>query len=136
MGRSDKPRKVKADKFYTRKKSEYLLSHGADLTATFVDEKGTTKGRFRDHPNYHVRRRCWELMGRPLPEDATEREKFFKSIHMKDPVIVEAERLKAEADCLQAEADAAELARLALEEQAQAAESVAVAEVNQERSAP
>lgn len=79
-----RPAKVRHEKFYTRAKSEKLLAAGADPTVTFRDDKGATRGRYTDHPNYHVRRKAWMKMGQPLPEDPTERAKFLASLHLKE----------------------------------------------------
>lgn len=87
MGKSDsgeKRVKVRHDKFYSRARSERMLSAGADPTATFRDDKGATRGRYTDHPNYHVRRKAWMKMGQPLPEDAGERAKFLASLKIKE----------------------------------------------------
>ena len=87
MGKKDpgvKPNKVRHEKFYSRAKSEKLLSAGADPAQTFRNDKGTTQGRFTDHPNYHVRRKAWMKMGQPLPEDAGERAKFLASLKVKE----------------------------------------------------
>lgn len=87
MGKKDpgeRPAKVRHEKFYTRAKSERKLSEGADPTATFRDDKGAVRGRYTDHPNYHVRRKAWMKMGQPLPEDAAERAKFLASLKIKE----------------------------------------------------
>ena len=87
MGKKDpgqRPAKVRHEKFYTRAKSERLLAEGADPTVTFRDDKGATRGRYTDHPNYHVRRKAWMKMGQPLPEDPAERAKFLASIKVKE----------------------------------------------------
>ena len=80
--------KSKAEAFHTRAKSIRLMNAGADLTATFVNDKGMTLGRYLDHPNYHVKARAFHLMGRPYPEDAAECAKLCKALHIKDPNVV------------------------------------------------
>jgi len=89
--RDDKPRKQKKttqqkrdEKFYSRAKSEKLLAQGADPTTVFRDEKGTERGRYTQHSNYHVRALAWKKMGKPLPDDAEERSKFLASIKVKE----------------------------------------------------
>lgn len=87
MGKKDsgeKPNKVRHEKFYSRAKSERMLSAGADPTATFRDDKGNMRGRYTDHPNYHVRRKAWMKMGQPLPEDQAERAKFLAGLKIKE----------------------------------------------------
>jgi hypothetical protein len=87
MGKKDpgqKPAKVRHDKFHTRARSERDLSAGADPTVTFRDDKGATRGRYTDHPNYHVRRKAWMKMGQPLPEDPAERAKFLAGLKIKE----------------------------------------------------
>lgn len=63
----EKPSKVRV-KVITRAKAEYLLSHGAD------------PAQFVKHANYHVRRRCWFLMGRPLPDNTDDQNKFLATL--------------------------------------------------------
>lgn len=77
--------KVKHDKFYTRAKSERLLTAGVDPNATFVDSKGATLRRYLDHTNYHVRAKAFRKLGSPFPEDTEECEKLCKSLHIKNP---------------------------------------------------
>lgn len=87
MGKKDQgvgPAKVKHEKFHTRARAERELSAGADPTVTFRDDKGAVRGRYKDHPNYHVRRKAWMKLGQPLPEDAEERAKFLASIKVKE----------------------------------------------------
>jgi hypothetical protein len=81
--------KTKTDAFYTRAKSLRLMNAGADLTATFVNDKGMTLGRYLDHPNYHVRQHAFHLMGRSFPEDVVECAKLCKALHIKDPNVVD-----------------------------------------------
>lgn len=74
MAKDEKPRKAKAEKQYTRVQAEKALSHGADPTI------------FIKHPNYHVRRKVWQLQGRPLPEDRKEQNEFLATLQgMKAP---------------------------------------------------
>src|ERR1700678_3062003 len=80
MAKDKKPIKSKAEVFYTRAKSLRLMSAGADLDTTFVNDKGMTLNRYSDHPNSHVRTRCWVLQGRPLPEGMDEQNKFLLSL--------------------------------------------------------
>jgi hypothetical protein len=61
------PRKIR-QKVITRARAEKLLSEGADPT------------NFAKHGNYHVRRKAWQLMGRPLPEDMGEQNKFLATL--------------------------------------------------------
>ena len=89
MPKDPKPRKKKIDTFYTRAKSIRLLRDGANPVETFFDEKNTERGRYLNHPNYHVRAYCWSRMGRPLPENADERAKFLASIRVKEKLVVE-----------------------------------------------
>lgn len=65
MAKDEKPRKAKAEKKYTRVQAEKALSHGADPAL------------FTKHSNYHVRRKAWQLQGRPLPEALEEQNKFL-----------------------------------------------------------
>ena len=71
MGKSSssegKPQKSR-EKVITRAHAIKALSAGADPT-TFVK-----------HKNCHVRRRAWQLMGRPLPEDLDEQNKFLATL--------------------------------------------------------
>jgi hypothetical protein len=62
-----KPQKVR-EKVISRAQAEKALSAGADPT-TFVK-----------HKNCHVRRRAWQLMGRPLPEGLDEQNKFLATL--------------------------------------------------------
>jgi hypothetical protein len=67
----EKARKVKAAKVYTRAQAEKALSNGAEPE------------QFVKHPNYHVRRKAWVLMGRILPDNHEEAAKFLESLHIK-----------------------------------------------------
>lgn len=62
-----KPVKARV-KVVTRARAEYELSHGADPES------------FTKHANYHVRRKAWEKMGRPLPESTDEQNKFLATL--------------------------------------------------------
>jgi hypothetical protein len=62
-----KPQKSR-EKVITRHHAEKALTAGAD------------PNKFVKHPNYHVRRRAWQLMGRPLPEGAEEQNKFLATL--------------------------------------------------------
>lgn len=75
---------LKANKKFTRKKAEKLLANGAD-PAEMVEREGKMVGRFTDHPNPHVRRRAWQLMGRPLPEGLDEQNKFLLTLQGTEP---------------------------------------------------
>lgn len=68
MAKEEKPRKAKAEKQYTRAQAERALSAGADPTT------------FTKHPNYHVKRKAWQLMGRPMPEALEEQNKFLATL--------------------------------------------------------
>lgn len=61
-------------KMITRAKAEKLLGSGAEPS------------QFASHPNYHIRRKSWTLMGKPLPSDPTERAKFLETLHVKEEV--------------------------------------------------
>jgi hypothetical protein len=74
-----KPIKSKGTKTYTRMQAERLLSKGADPEP------------FATHPNYHVKRKAWTKMGKPLPSDPAERTKFLASIKVKETVDAAAE---------------------------------------------
>lgn len=56
------------EKVVSRARAEKLLSGGAD-PSTFVK-----------HANCHVRRKAWEKMGRPLPENKDEQNKFLATL--------------------------------------------------------
>lgn len=75
---SGKPAKAKAEKKYTRAQAERALSNGAD------------PAQFANHGNYHVRAKAWVKMGKPLPSDPAEQEKFLKGIHKWVPPVAEA----------------------------------------------
>lgn len=62
-----KPQKIR-ERVVTRARAEYLLTHGADPT------------QFTKHANYHVRRKAWVLMGKPLPEGLEEQNKFLATL--------------------------------------------------------
>ena len=73
-------------KVYTRAQAEKALARGADPS------------QFMSHKNYHVKALAWKKMGRPLPEDATERAKFLASIHVQEkPATVTEEMAPVEA---------------------------------------
>lgn len=63
-----KLRKVVGEKKLTRVQAEKALSAGVDPQ------------KFTAHPNYHVRRRAWQLMGRPLPESVDDQNKFLATL--------------------------------------------------------
>lgn len=74
----EKPQKIKEEKKYTRAQAEKALSAGANPE------------QFVKHPNYHVRRKAWTKMGKPLPTNADERAKFLESIKVKEqPTVAE-----------------------------------------------
>lgn len=62
-----KPQKIR-ERVVTRARAEKLLSGGAD------------PAQFTKHGNYHVRRKAWEKMGRPLPENTEEANKFLATL--------------------------------------------------------
>jgi hypothetical protein len=62
-----KPQKIR-EKIITRARAEKMLSSGAD------------PNDFVKHQNYHVRRRAWKLLGRPLPENMDEQNKFMATL--------------------------------------------------------
>jgi len=62
-----KTKKIR-ERVITRAQAEKALSHGADPT------------KFVKHGNYHVRRRVWQLQGRPLPENLDEQNKFLATL--------------------------------------------------------
>lgn len=62
-----KPQKVRA-KVITRAQAEKALSTGA------------TPEEFVKHANYHVRRKAWVLMGKILPENKDEANKFLATL--------------------------------------------------------
>ncbi len=64
---ADKPRKNR-ERVITRSRAEKLLSGGADPE------------QFVKHANCHVRRKAWEKMGRPLPENKDEQNKFLATL--------------------------------------------------------
>lgn len=64
-------------KRFSRRKAEHALVKGAD----------PSEERFAKHKNYHVRALAWKKMGKPLPEDATERAKFLAGIHVKESAV-------------------------------------------------
>lgn len=69
MGKNEETRTKKVrEKVITRAHAEKALSHGADPT------------QFVKHANAHVRRKAWVLMGKPLPEDLTEQNKFLATL--------------------------------------------------------
>lgn len=72
MGKKEQVIKVKAEKKFTRVQAEKALSAGADPE------------QFTKHGNYHVRRRCWQLQGRPLPESIDEQNKFLVTLQGTD----------------------------------------------------
>ena len=78
MAKTEKTFKTKKAKTYTRNQALRLLTGGADPK------------QFVLHPNYHVKRRCWQLQGRPLPTDVNEQNKFLATLQgmetPKDPV--------------------------------------------------
>lgn len=62
-----KPQKTR-EKVITRARAQRELSHGAD------------PAKYTKHSNYHIRRYCWRLMGRPLPENMEEQNKFLATL--------------------------------------------------------
>lgn len=66
-----KPQKSR-EKSITRARAEKLLSAGSDPAS------------FTKHGNYHVRRKAWVKMGRPLPEDRDEQNKFLATLQGKE----------------------------------------------------
>jgi hypothetical protein len=70
-------------KFPTRNKALEMLKAGANPEETFINEKMNQMSRFTGHPNYHVRVEAWKRMGRPMPTDKDEAEKFLASLHIK-----------------------------------------------------
>jgi len=61
------------DKKYTRAQAERALSAGMDPEP------------FTKHANYHVRRKAWTLMGKPLPEGLEEQNKFLVTLQGTTP---------------------------------------------------
>jgi hypothetical protein len=59
-----------AIKLFTRTKAENALREGAD----------PSEERFQNHANYHPRRRAWQMMGRPLPEEMSAQNKFLATL--------------------------------------------------------
>ena len=84
MSKEPKPQKEKAEKKYTRAQAERALSRGVDPQ------------KFTKHSNYHVRAKAWTKMGKPLPDDSGEAEKFLASIHVKQPAPAPTDDLVAE----------------------------------------
>jgi len=68
MAKEPKPLKVKAKKDFTRAQAERALSAGANPED------------FLNHKNYHVRRKCWQLQGRPLPDDFNKQNEFLATL--------------------------------------------------------
>jgi hypothetical protein len=56
----------------TRAEAEALITSGADPQ------------QFTTHQNYHVRRKAWEKLGRPLPEDAGERAMILEDLRVRN----------------------------------------------------
>lgn len=67
MAKEHKVRKT-AEKTITRARALKNLTAGADPQL------------YVGHANCHVRRRCWQIMGRPLPEDMGEQNKFLATL--------------------------------------------------------
>ena len=89
-----KPAKVKKEKQYTRMQAERAISSGTVAPEKFLDMKDPLKkpdpkqpGSTSNHANYHVRAKAWKKMGMPIPDGwlKSDREKFFESIHYREP---------------------------------------------------
>ena len=68
MAKEHKVRKAGTEKAITRARALRDLTAGAD------------PGKYMGHANCHVRRRCWQLMGRPLPESIDEQNVFLATL--------------------------------------------------------
>ncbi len=81
MAKTEKTLKVKKARVHTRNQALRLLTAGSDPK------------QFLSHASPHVKRRCWQLMGRPLPTDINEQNKFLSTLQgtetPKDPATLE-----------------------------------------------
>jgi hypothetical protein len=72
VGKKEQVTKIKAEKKFTRAQAEKALS------------AGVAPEQFAGHGNYHVRRKVWQLQGRPLPEGTDEQNKFLATLQGTD----------------------------------------------------
>src|SRR4029077_5601316 len=83
-----KPEKTKAAKEYTREQAIKALKNGADPNMFYDPENPLAKKdpknptNPRNHKNYHVRQRCWKMLGCPLPSDPEAQAKILKDLHL------------------------------------------------------
>lgn len=80
--------KVKPAKTYTRAQALRALSTGEKKAEDFLDMNDPLSfpdpkkpGGTKNHQNYHVRAKCWKMMGCPVYEK--DHNKFLESLHIK-----------------------------------------------------
>jgi hypothetical protein len=66
---SENKRTVKGERVYSRSQAERLLS-----------SRAVEPEKFASHSNYHVRRKAWVLMGKPLSENVEQQNKFLATL--------------------------------------------------------
>lgn len=90
-----KATKVKSAKLFTRAQAERAMTQGGADPSTFLNMASPLGTRdpknpeaCRNHPNRHVLRKAWRLLGNPAPEglSADDMKKFNALMGVKAPV--------------------------------------------------